>query len=213
MIRQFTYGPKFLQDGHIVYFSPAFDVAKVREYAGKYFMISEPQVVSYDRSYIIPRTNYVDIDLHNSATTESIYPYHGMELSEVLMAYRGQNMLIYPIIPPPDWYMNKLGYTGKIPRITDTDLRYLGCYKEADSYYDEEEPEETVMKIRFMFLPDLVALVLRAYNDSASAHEKLVIHFLINRCSLEELPSPTEEQKRVARQVLYYTELKKGGGQ
>lgn len=207
IIRLFTETPRLLQHGHIVRFSEKFDVGEVAKYAGNYYRVSDPQQISYDRWFILPNgpdnsDDYKDVDLSNASSgTENIYPHDVNEIYEVLFGFTG-DALIYPIIPTPDRHFQKLGYTGMLPDVTSATKRYLGSYKEKDTPY--ETP-----RLRLMLVKDIDAMILRIYADAGKDYEKVVFGFLINRCRIFQI-TPTPEQRTVAREILHYSELKKG---
>ena len=197
--------PSLLLDGFFVHFSVGYNTGEVAQYGNKYYRIANPQQVIFTRYYIIPQNDYKDITLSNSSSgSENIYPYQYDELNEVLIGIECENVLVYPIMPSPDRYMNELAYTSMIPSPSDTTRRYLGCYTQKDSPKDE-------MKFRMCFVKDEVPAVLRLYVDSGEAYEKVMLHFLVNRCTLQKLDAPSEEQKARARTILRYSEIKKGG--
>ena len=203
MIQLFTETPKLLLNNYIVHFSEKYRTGETERFANQYFLVTDPQQVSYDRYYILYQNDYLDIDLHNASSgTENIYPDSVEEIYEVLMGIEG-DVLTYPIIPSPDRHFEKLGYTGMIPDSSDTTKRYLGCYKPEDSPYE-------TMKLRLTFVKNLDSMILRTYIDSAKAYEKVILRFLINRCRIIKLEHPTSEQMSIARKILHYSELKKG---
>lgn len=206
MIRLFTKTPSLLLDSHIVHFSKEYNRGETAKFAGNYYKITNPQQVSYDRNFILPRADFLDVDLHNASTgTINLYPDSVDEIYEVLFGFEGKAM-IYPIIPSPDRHFQKLGYPSMIPNRADATLRYLGGYKENDTPYDEK-------KLRLTFVKDLDPMLLRIYIDAAAdalfPHEKVIFGFLVNRCTIEKIV-PTPEERSKARNVLHYTELKKG---
>jgi len=210
MIRLFTQTPNLLLEGHIVHFSEGYRTGETVPFADNYFQVTNPQQISFDRYYILPSADYKDVDLSNANTgAENLYPNSVDELYEVLFGFMGKT-LVYPIIPSPDRHFQKLGYTGMIPAMTDTTKRYLGCYKEHDTPYNEP-------KLRLTFVKNLDPMLLRTYIDAALdasyPQEKVIFGFLINRCTIVKLDAPTPDQKMKARRILHYTELKKKGGE
>ena len=198
--------PPLLLDGHVVQFSEGFNTGEVARYGNKFFKIANPQQVKFERYYIIPDADYVDVTLNNSASgSENIYPYQLDELNEILIGIEADSTLMFPIMPSPDRYVQQLAYTGMVPSVSDTTKRHLGCLTEKDSPFDE-------MKFRVCFVKDEVPMVLRLYVDSGEAYEKIRLQFLVNRCTLKDLTAPTQEQKSRARKILRHTEIKKGGG-
>jgi hypothetical protein len=212
MIRTFNHTPSLLLDGHIIHVSAKFASGNTAQFADKYYVIDNPQQVPYDRWYVLPTADYRDVDLSNGTGTwqESIMPYEVSEINEVLFCFSGHQTLVYPMVPSAR-YFQKLSYSGMSPLPTNTTLRYLGCWKETDCYYDQNDPKNTTMFVRMMFLKDIEPVILRTYIDSENTFEKVVMHFLINRCTIKSLPNPTAEEKRVARKILHWSELKKGG--
>jgi len=197
--------PPLLLDGHFVHFSAKFDTGEVAQYQNKYFRIANPQQVTFTRYWIIPNADYVDVTLNNAASgAENLYPYQLDEFNEILIGIENESVLVYPIMPSPDRYMGELAYTGMVPSHSNTTRRYLGCYTEKDTPKDEK-------KFRVCFVKDEVPMVLRLYVDSGEDYEKVMLHFLVNRCTLQKLEAPTEEQKARARTILRYSEIKKGG--
>ena len=211
MIKLFVDTPRLLQEGHIVYISKEFR-ADTKDFAGKYFRISNPQQVCYDLDWILPSgsnppaavgiaDDYKDIVLSNAATgKENLYPDTETEINEILVGFEG-DVLVHPMIPGSR-YFHKLAATGMIPELTDATKRYIGPWKPVDSpYYNP--------RLRFTFLYKLTPLKLRLYVDSPATYEKVVIRFLINRCDIERI-TPTADEISKARKVKYYTELSKG---
>lgn len=202
IIRKFTQTPKLLLDGHIVSFSSKY-TGETERFAGRYFIVDNPQQVAYTRYYTLPDADYKDIDLSNASTgKENLYPDSVDEIYEILLSFRQGDYLVYPIMPSPDRYFYKLGYAGMIPDRTNATKMYLGAWKYEDSpFYDP--------MIRLTFVKDLTPMILRTYIDSTDDYEKVTMRFLINRCTIRELKDPTPEERSIARHVYYYTELKK----
>jgi len=200
--------PPLLLDGHVVHFSEGFNTGEVARYGDKFFRITNPQQVKFERYFIIPEANddYVDVTLNNSASgSENIYPYQADELNEILIGIESDAVLVYPIMPSPDRYVQQLAYTGMVPSVTDATRKYLGCLTEIDTPFDE-------MKFRVCFVKDEVPMVLRLHINSGEAYDKVRLQFLVNRCTLKDLEFPTDTQKSRARKILRYSEIKKGGG-
>jgi len=65
--------PKLLQEGHFVRFTNEWP-NQLDHVMGKSFQIEKVNQVPYDLSYIIPTTDYKDVDISNSAAGEKIYP-------------------------------------------------------------------------------------------------------------------------------------------
>ena len=211
MIRLFGYQPPLLLDGHIIHVSTKFKSGNTAMYADKYYVVDQPQQVSYDRSYILPTADYRDIDLSNGTGTwqEGMMPNDTNEIYEILFGFSGEQTLVYPMVPSSR-YFQKLGYTGMSPLTTSATTRYLGCWKEQDCPYRPDNPENSSFNVRLMFLKDNEPVILRTYIDSAATFEKVAMHFLVNRCTIRELHSPTTEEKNKARNILHWSELKKG---
>jgi len=207
MIKLFSdKAPSLLLDGYIIQFGDGYNTGEVAKFGGRYYKVKNPQQVRYTRYYIIPDSDYIDVNLSNASSgTENLYPYQANELNEILLGIEADGTIVYPIIPAPDRYFQQLGYTGMIPSITDSTKRYLGCLTQDDTTKDN-------MRFRMCFVKDEDPMVLRCYVDSGQSYEKILLHFLVNRCTISKLDVPTESQKAKARRILRYSELKKGGG-
>jgi len=191
--------PKLLQEGHFVRFTDVWPDT-MKEVKGKFLQIEKTNQVPYDLSYIIPSADYKDIDISNATGGENIYPVNSRTLYETLIGFRPGNYLVHFYIPAGE-YVHRLEQAGMVPDVASTTRKYLGARKPEDSPYDDK-------RIFSYSVKDLEPLILRAYVDTGIDYEKVVLGLLVNKCYLKQIPSPTPEQRRLAKVLRFYTELR-----
>ena len=201
--------PKMLQEGYLVNFPGSWPatLAHIRE---KTFRINEVNQVPYPLPYIIPASDYRDVDLSNGSGTfqESIYPTGTQSLFEVSLGLGPEwgpddpppNYLIHFYIPAGK-HINSLEYAQMFPDVADAKKRYLGARRPVDSPFNDP-------RIKFYLVSDLTPLIIRVYNLAGVDYEKCVLNFTINKCHLEEIPAPTEQEKLKAKVIRYFDDLR-----
>lgn len=167
---------------------------------GKVFAVAqEPIIVSYQASYTLPGGDYKDIDLSNATAGLKLYPEKEGVLYEIALGLKPGAYLVHIYIPK-DRYVYSLGEATMFPNVADTLLKYLGAKTSADS------PFSTPL-LRLYAIKDMAAFILRLYVLEGVAFEKCTLGFWINKLQLQEMPSPTAEQKEKAILLRYYDEL------
>lgn len=167
---------------------------------GKLFRVAdEPILVRYPASYTLPALDYKEIDLSNSATGLQIYPADESVLYQIALGMKPGSYIV-EIDVPSNKYIYHLGYSGMYPQLSDATKKYLG----------QKRPEDSPADAPTLFLyaiKDAPAFYLKPYVLDDMAYEKVTLEFSINKCRLEEIPSPSAEQIRNARKIPYYSEL------
>lgn len=197
--------PKLLQEGYLVHFPgdwPSTFTA-IRE---KTFRVNAVNTFGYDLPYILPEsasgTKYRDVDFSNGDGTyqESLYPEKYETLIEVLLGFKPGNFISHWLIPAGK-HVHQLEYAQMYPVITDAKKKYLGAKQPKDSPYDDP-------RIKLYFVKDLAPLIMRLLVLEGVDYEKIVCGLTINKCLLEEIAQPTEEQKLKAKLIRYYEYLR-----
>lgn len=192
--------PKLLQEGYLVYFTKAWP-STMNHVRGKLFRVEVANQVPYDApKYIIPASDYKDIDLSNNTDGLKLYPTNNFTLYETLIGFRPGNFLSQWYIPA-DKYVHYLEYAGMSPDVTSATLVYLGARKPEDSPYDDP-------RIKLYFPMDVASLIIRLYVLPGVDYEKIMMSILINKCKLSEITSPTEDQLLKAKVIRYFDELR-----
>ncbi|MBA7593419.1 hypothetical protein ES703_00339 [subsurface metagenome] len=193
--------PKLLQDNYFVRFTKAWEESgRCAHFAGNLYQIKRTNQVPYDLHYIIPTADFRDVDLSNAAGGERIYPENTATLYEVALGFKPGNYLI-DIFLPAGVDVSRLEQANMIPNLANVILRYLGAVKPSDSPYDDK-------RLFMYFVADLEPAILRTYVDGGVAFEKCVFGLLVNKCYLQQIVSPTPEQIKLAKEILFYTELR-----
>ncbi len=191
--------PSLLKDGYIVHFGDGWRNDK----ANKYFRIKQTQQLPYDVSRIVATGNGGIQDISFEAPNNggvnnsyiSLLPVNTKTLYEILVGFKGTPM-IYPRYA--NRYQLQLEESQVLPTPTDTEyLAWLG-------YFDANQSPYYAPKVRVYTVKDQEPphwYLFNPYQDD----EKVIIKNIVNKCLLEPLPEPTETEKRVAREVTYYT--------
>ncbi|MBA7675155.1 hypothetical protein ES703_83385 [subsurface metagenome] len=191
--------PKLLQEGYFVKFTDAWP-AEHGAVRGKLFQIAETNQVPYDVFHTLPGNDYRDVDLSNAAGGENLYPENIATLYEVLLGFKPGNYLTQFFIPAGE-ALSRLEQASMNPSPTHATRRYLGARKPADSPYDDK-------RIFMYFVRDLEPLILRLLVDTGIDFEKCILGFLINKCRLSHIATPTPDQVRLAKTLRFYSELR-----
>jgi len=188
-----------LQKGSWVRFTPEWpDTYKwVR---GNTFIVSEePILVPYPVDYILPESDYQDIDLSNATGGLRLYPESEGILYETTVGLKEGNYLLHTYVPV-NKYVYYLAYPTMYPDVTDAALRYLGAKTYNDSPY-----ESPLWKL--YFIKNMPAFILRLYVLSGEDFVKVMLSFNINKCQLTKIENPTVEQQEKALLIRYYTQF------
>jgi len=191
--------PKLLQEGYYVKFTNAWP-ATHSAVSGKLFQIAETNEVPYDVFHSLPTNDYRDVDLSNSAGGENLYPENVNTLYEVLLGFKPGNYLTQFFIPAGE-ALSRLEQASMNPSPTSATLRYLGARKPEDSPYEDK-------RVFMYFVRDLEPLILRLLVDTGIDFEKCVLGFIINKCRLSHIATPTPDQVRLAKVIRFYSELR-----
>lgn len=183
-----------------VYFSKAWS-DNWKWAAGKLFRVSrEPLLVRYPVSYVLPGSDYKNLDLSNSTSGLKLYPEQEGVLYQCAVGFKPGDYITGIYCPSTSKYVYQLGEASMFPDVADPSKRYMGAKSPSDSPY--EAP-----LLFLYFIKDGPAFYLQPYVLESASYEKVTIEFNINKCQLEEVAGPTQEQIDQARRIDYYTEL------
>jgi len=193
--------PSLLREGYVMYF----DDKWAKEWAKKYFRVEIAQQMEYHTSRIVaPGTSAPanqDISFDKPAgggvsnTYMSLLPESSETVYEILMGIKGL-VLVYPRYN--DRYFLQLEVTGVQPDLTNSLLRFLGCYTHEHSpYYAPKLREHTVT--------DQTPTVLRLFNPFVN-DETIDLRFIVNRCKVVEVAEAdlTDQERRAARKIRHF---------
>ena len=193
--------PRFLKEGHIVHFGEGWRNDK----ENKYFKVQQTQQLTYDVIRIVSpgNANIQDIDFEapNQGGVSDAYismlPVNTKTMYESLIGFKGICM-VYPRYG--NRYQLQLEESQVLPTPSDTTyLAWMG-------YFDSVQSPYYAPKVRVYTLKDQEPphwFLFNPYQDD----EKIVIRNVVNKCKLELLPTPSEVEKKVAREVTYYTKF------
>ena len=193
--------PMLLKEGHIVHFSEGWRNEKEK----KFFKVLTTQQLTYDVIRIVSpgNANIQDIDFEapNQGGVSDAYismlPVNTKTMYECLIGFKGICM-VYPRYG--NRYQLQLEESQCLPTPSDTTyLAWMG-------YFDSVQSPYFAPKVRVYTLKDQEPphwYLFNPYQDD----EKIVIRNVVNKCLLELLPTPSEQEKRVAREVTYYTKF------
>jgi len=193
--------PKLLQEGYLVYFSG--DWPSTHEaHREKLFRINAVNTFSYVRPYIIAEEGSRSVDFSNGSGTyqESLYPENNNTLEEVLLGFKEGNFITHWEIPSGK-NIHMLEYAQMYPDLTDATRRYLGIKTAKDSPFDDP-------RIKLYFIKDLAPLIMKLYVLPGVDYEKIVVGLTINKCHIEEIAAPTDEQMLKAKVIRYFEYLR-----
>ena len=193
--------PKLLQEGYLVYFDNGWPSthSAIRE---KLFRIDVANQVPYIRPYIVPASDYRDVDFSNGSGTfqESVYPENQNTLFEVLVGFKPGAFVSHWFVPAGK-SVHQLEFAQMYPDVTDVDKRYLGARMAHDSPF--EDP-----RIKLYFVKDLAPVIMRLYALAGVDYEKIVVGLTINKLKMREIEAPTQDQMLKAKVIRYYDELR-----
>jgi hypothetical protein len=193
--------PMLLKEGHIVHFGEGWRNEKER----KFFKVLVTQQLTYDVIRIVAPGNANIQDVSFMAPNQggvsndyiSLLPVNTKTLYEILVGFKGIPM-VYPRYA--NRYQLQLEESQVLPTPSDTTyLAWMG-------YFDAEGSPYYAPKVRVYTVKDQEPphwYLFNPYQDD----EKIVIRNVVNKCQLEKLENPTEQQVRVAREVTYYTKF------
>lgn len=168
--------------------------------SGKLFEVSEePILVKYPKSYILPGSDYKDLDLSNSDSGLKLHPEDEGVLYQCALGFKLGDYITH-IYVPKDKYVYSLGESTMYPNVDDVDKLYLGAKEPSESPH-------TSPLLFLYFIKDGPAFYLRPYVLQSVTYEKVSIEFHVNKAKLSEIVNPTEDMIRKAKRIAYYTEL------
>ncbi|MCL7412617.1 MAG: hypothetical protein M8353_03245 [ANME-2 cluster archaeon] len=150
--------------------------------AGKYFEVISSVLVTYARSFVIPGSDYKDIDLSNATAGMKLYPDDKGQVHEILVGLKPGDYTVIPYIPSGK-YLATLPDSTMVPDVSSATLKYLNAKKPEDS-----PAENPTMKL--WSLKDMQAWVLRLLALEGTDYEKITLEFKINRLRLREIKKP-----------------------
>lgn len=195
--------PRLLQEGYLVHF-PGDWPSTLTSIRNKTFRIEATNQVPFALSggFIIPTGDFRDVDLSNGSGQfqESIYPIQDKTLFEVSLGLKPGNYVVHFFIPATRSIHN-LEFAGQVTDVTSPTLVYLGARRPEDSPADNPT-------IKFYLVNGLAALVLRCFVLPGVDFEKVVLQTTINKCLLQEVPEPTQDDMRKAKVIKYFESLR-----
>jgi len=199
MFRLFSQVPELLQPGHFVKFESDREMFCGSHIpANSFWKVTITQQVTFTRSFIIPPGERKTIPWDNNADYTNymnLYPESLNTLYEILVGLKGgENILIYPIIPS-DHYINKLESPYLEIRVEDEIKRQVSPLRVYDS--PVKEPKLLVWTVK-----DMETFYTRFYNEG-SDFEKLIMHFIVNRCKIEQITFEPERYKIIQDYTLF----------
>ncbi|KKN35595.1 hypothetical protein LCGC14_0782050 [marine sediment metagenome] len=193
--------PRQLQEGYLVRFSEKWP-STFSQIRGKTFRIQKTSQIPYDLSYIIPVDDYRDIDLSNGTGSfmENLYPTNDTTLYEVSLGLKLGNYVVHFYLPATQ-NISGLEQASMInPDVTDAKEKFLGARQPKDSPYDNPQ-------MKFYLVKDLSPLIVRPVILSNVDYELVVLGFVVNKCKIELIPSPTKDELQKAKEIKYYEEI------
>jgi len=194
-----TETPSLLKSDHVVHFSDGWRSDR----AMRFFKVRETSQLVYDVIRIVTPGNAGIQDLSFEAPNQggvsdayiSMLPVNVKTLYEILVGFKGIPM-VYPR------YGNRYDLQLEVSQVlpTPTDTTYLAWM----GYYDANQSPWFEPKVRVYTVKDQEPphwYLFNPYQDD----EKIVIRNVMNKCLLEPLPNPSDSEKRVAREITYYT--------
>lgn len=199
--------PKLLQKGFFVKFTNEWPDT-LPYVKGKFFRIARVNEVNQDLPYILPSNDFRDVDFSNQTGGVNLYPENTKTLYEVALGFKPGNYQVQFYIPAGE-FVSRLEQAGMVPDVTVVARKYLGAFKPADSPYDDK-------RILLYFVKDLEPTILRVFVDTGLgpvaapniAFEKCVLGVTVNKCYLEEMKAPKQEELARAKEILYYSQLR-----
>lgn len=147
--------------------------------SGKFFEITQSILVPYSVSYILPESDYKDLNLSNESGALNLYPTRNYEVNEMLVGFR-PGLYLTHIYIPQNQYVLSLAASGMYPDVTDTDKRYLGAQHWTQSPYWDPT-------LKLWDIYDMNPWYLRPYVLQGANFEKVTIELWVKRHRLKEV--------------------------
>ena len=165
----------------------------------KVFRVTDAVLVPAPFSYTLPGDDYKKIDLSNADGGLKLYPTDEGVLYEDALGMKPGEYIVHFYVPTGK-YVYHLADDTQIPDVTNVSYRYLGARAWRDSPH-------TCPLMKLYFIKDMSAFILYLYVLKGVDFDKVSIIHYVNKCKLEEIPSPTSEQRDRALTMKWYTEL------
>lgn len=200
--------PNLLKTGHIVHFGEGWPEAKAK----KYFRVERANQLMYDVHRIVAPGNATsgasgtavsiqDISFEAPSTGSvsdaylSLLPVKDITMYELLLGFKGLG-LVYPRYA--NRYQQQLETSLVLPTPTSDALAWMG-------FFDSQQSPWYAPKVRMYTVKDQEPPHMYLYNPYQD-DEKVVVRFVVNKCKLVSVVQPTEQDKKVARELTYYTQ-------
>lgn len=200
MFRLFSQTPELLQPHHFVKFESNRDefCGATHIPANTFWRVTVTQQITFTRSFIIPSGEKRTIPWDNNSDYMSylnLYPEANDTLYEILVGLKGgPNILLYPIIPATR-YIGKLETPYLEVYLADDVRRQISPIRVYDSPADEP-------KLMVWTVKDMETFYTQFYNEG-SDYEKLIMHFIINRCKIERVETVPEKYRVIQDYTLF----------
>jgi len=198
VLKLFNETPAILLQQHVVWFSKHFP-ERLRE---KYWRVVKNMQLNYERAYIISENGTYDIDISDKDKF-GLYPTMPETLYEILWGFQGESIRMYPMIPADRYYLRL-----EAPKFRPDPAHDI--YRYVDGITEIDTPLKTP-RLRIHTVLDLEPLIMRFYNDNID-DQKVLIRMFVNRCSLAEIPTPTPEEKKIARLIYHPDDVREEFG-
>lgn len=154
--------------------------------SGRFFEIKRTSIGDYVKSYVLPESDYKELDLSNASAGLKFYPETDNQVHEILIGMKLGNYVLQIDVPngSPLW---KLPESTMIPSKTDSALKYLGAKNPEDS-------PPTNPTIKFWAIKDMPAIVLRPVLLSGGSFDKVTLTFKVAKHILKDFGEGTIDQ-------------------
>lgn len=163
---------------------------------GKYFQITQTVIVPYDKGYIIPGDDVINLNLSNVPEGLKLYPTSEGVVYECLIGFKPGNYQVGLYIPGVNDYLLALAHTEMYPDLAHVQRKYLGFFTPDDSPY-------TNPMLKLWFVMNMPSWILKIYVLPGINFEKVIIGFRIAKHRVKEIPKPD-----IFTTIPYYTEYR-----
>ncbi len=178
-----------------IYFTDKWPMAWVMD---KYFEIAQTKpLVSYVKSYTIPGSDYINLDISNATSGLKLYPETTNRVHEILVGFKMGNYVVQ-IDVPNGTPLTRLPESSMIPSTSDASLKYLNAKN------PEESPAYS-SNLKFWAIKDMDAIVLRPLVPSGVDYEKVTVTFTIAKHVLVEIPPRSGGKDACGRNISPFT--------
>lgn len=183
-----------------LYFTRAWPNAGDTAWAsGKYFQITDTAVVPYDKGYVIPGNDTLNVNLSNVVSSPvSLFPGNTGVVYEILIGLKPGSYQMGLYVPGVQDYLLALGYSDMYPQPGDANKRFLGVFAPGDSPADDP-----MIKIWAIF--NQAPWILKYQTNAAVDFEKIVTRFKIGKHVVRDISATPPS---VYTTIRYYQENK-----